>query len=72
MVVEMNDQVSIAGEPGVWKVVGSRTVEPCWEVQLGTDGASKRWAKTSDVTVVTKEPKLQTDAFFVPTKGIMG
>jgi hypothetical protein len=72
MAIEFGDQVSIIGESGVWKVVGSRTTEPCWEVQLGMDGASKRWVKTDALTIVAKAEKPQTDgAFFVPSKGIM-
>ena len=71
MAVEMNDQVSVAGESGVWKVVGSRTTEPCWEVQLGMDGASKRWARTDTLTIVAKAEKPETGASFVPSRGIM-
>jgi hypothetical protein len=71
MAIEMKDQVSITGETGVWTVVGSRTEEPCWEVQLGMDGASKRWARTDTLTVVAKAEKPQVESSFVPTKGIM-
>jgi hypothetical protein len=60
MEIEFCDQVSITGESGVWKVVGSRTTEPCWEVQLGMDGASKRWVRTDALTIVARAVSLAT------------
>ena len=50
MPLEIGDRVRINSEgTEIWTIVGSRSVEPCWQIQRGKDAASVQWKNTSDL-----------------------
>ena len=57
--IEINDLVGIAGERGIWTVVGSRVrnLEPKFQVQLGDNASTVRWVQSDAVTLMQKASK---------------
>ena len=70
--IEVFDEVSITGETGGWTIVGARTNEPKYQVQLGKDAATIKWVKSETLTLVKKAEKPDSGPGFYPEKSIMG
>ena len=70
-VIDIDDLVSVEGESGIWTVVGTRSLEPKFRVQLGLDGASIKYVRAEAVTLVKKTKRLEIGPGFVPTRSIM-
>jgi hypothetical protein len=71
-VLEMGDNVSIQDKSGVWVIVGYRSAgEPHFEVQLGSDAATKHWENTDKLSLVQKAKKPDVEPGFYPSKSIM-
>jgi hypothetical protein len=72
--LEIGDSVRIIeGTDGeIWKVVGSRSTEPHWQIQRDKDTATVLWKKTSELEFVAKPTMQESDsAGFVPARRIM-
>jgi hypothetical protein len=70
--LENYDLVSIQGEVGTWTIVGRKTEEPKYRVQLGQDGASIKFVNSADITLVQKANKPTTEPGLYPSRSIMG
>jgi hypothetical protein len=68
---EISDQVSVEGDSAVWTIVGSRSLEPCWQIQRGRDAATIRFVRTETLILVQKAEKPDTGPGFYPPKSIM-
>jgi len=64
------DCVSIAGELGIWKIVGTRSDGP-FEVPLGNDAGTKKFVEASELTLVEKYKGNEASPGFYPGKSIM-
>jgi hypothetical protein len=69
--IGIDDKVNLEGEDGVWQIVGTRSEEPCFEVQLNRDAATKRYIRTEKLTLVAKAEGPDELPGFVPSRGIM-
>ncbi len=70
--IEIDDSVKvIGGGPELWTVVGTRTEEPCYNIQLGNDAALRQRKRTSELELVAKAEKPAVEPGFVPGRGIM-
>ncbi len=70
--IEIGDSVRvIGGGSELWTVVGTRSAEPCYSVQLGKDGASVQWRRTIELELAFKAEGPVSQPGFVPDKGIM-
>ena len=69
--LEYGDTVSVKGQSGIWKIVGTRTEEPRWQIQRGADGASQRFVGTDELTLVSKAERPPTGSAFVLDRSIM-
>lgn len=60
----------IGGGPEVWTVVGSRGIEPLWEIQLVADENSVEWKRTFELELVaeSKQPDMQPPVSSHPPK----
>lgn len=70
--LEITDEVSVDGKQGMWKIVGYRSLEPCWEVQLGNNASSRSFERTERLTLVSEAEKPKLEPGLYPTSGIMG
>jgi hypothetical protein len=69
--LEIYDLASVQGEEGNWTVVGTRDLEPKFQIQLGLDGATIRFARSETLTLVQKAKKPNTEPGFYPSRSIM-
>ncbi len=70
--IEMFDEASLAGDEGVWTIIGTRTEEPKYQVQLGKDAATMKYARSESLLLVRKAETPATEAGFYPDRSIMG
>jgi hypothetical protein len=54
---ESQDLVSVRGAKGVWTIVGTRDPEPKFQIQLGQNAATVRWATSETLSLVQKAAK---------------
>jgi hypothetical protein len=70
--IGIGDLVSLKDETGLWKIVGLRDDEPRFEVQLGLDAATKKFAASDKLTIIQKAKRDDDGPRIIPTRSIMG
>ena len=58
---EIKDHVIVRGESGIWTIKGTRTPEPRFLVQQGTNATTAKWVATEALAIVQKS---QSNALF--------
>jgi len=51
---DIRDHVIVQGESGIWTIKGTRTPEPRFLVQQGTDATAAKWVTTETLAIVQK------------------
>lgn len=67
----MNDLVSVESLQGVRRIVGTRSTEPRYQVQHGSDAATQSWIRTDQLTMVQKHKPEDAGPGFYPDRSIM-
>jgi len=70
--IDIDDLVSLQGENGVWRVIGTRTLEPKYRVQLDLDGATMRYVGSATVTLIKKGERPGRGPGLYTDRGILG
>lgn len=68
---EIEDTVSVEGQTGERKIVGTRSSEPSFQVQQGNDAATQQWVHSSQIKLLRKNKKPSSGPRFIPDRGIM-
>jgi hypothetical protein len=68
--IEIGDTVKIISSREIRHIPGTRDPD-MYETQVGMDAATKWFHKGSELELVAKAPKPETQPGFVPTRSIM-
>jgi len=72
LMLEAGDSVRIRdGGPAVYTIVGTRSPDDLYQIQLGNNAASVQWKKGSELELVVKAKTSDGEPGFVPTRSIM-
>jgi hypothetical protein len=69
LVFERGDRVRTSGSTDEWVIVGTRA-DDLFEIQRGNDGASKRVEKATNLELIAKPSKAESEPRFVPGRSI--
>ncbi len=70
--IEIGDLVRLEVEKGIWTVVGTRSEEPKYRVQLGMDAGTIKYVRSDVTALVEKAAKPDAVPGFYPDRSILG
>jgi hypothetical protein len=68
MAFQLRDRVRWSKKPGVWTVEVIRDSEPRYHIQLGTEFASREWAREDELELVSKPKEPDAPPGLVPDR----